>query len=65
MLSVVGVGRTLTSFVILNRKKLLQGNLDGGIIFKFEEKGQMTAELMVKWLREVQDRRPGAVLKKM
>jgi hypothetical protein len=24
----------------------------------------MTAELMVKWLREVQDRRPGALLKK-
>jgi hypothetical protein len=51
-------------FVILKRKNLPKEKLPTGIIFKCNEKGQMTEELMVEWLREVWHRRPGALLKK-
>jgi hypothetical protein len=54
----------VTPLVILNRIKLLYGKLASGITFKHEEEGQMTAELMVKWLTEVWDSRPDALLKK-
>jgi hypothetical protein len=64
ILSVLGVVRTLTPLVILNRMNLLYGKLVSGITFKHKEEGQMTTELMVKRLTEVWDRRPGALLKK-
>jgi hypothetical protein len=64
MLSVLADGRNLTPFVILRRKNLPKEKLPTGIIFKCNEKGWMTEELMVEWLKEVWHRRPGAFLKK-
>jgi hypothetical protein len=64
MLSVLADGRKLTSFVILRSKNLPKEKLPTGIIFKCNDKGWMTEELMVKWLKEAWHRRPGALLKK-
>jgi hypothetical protein len=64
MLSVVADGRKLTPFVILKRKNLPKEKLHTGIIFEYNEKGWMTEDLMVEWLKEVWHKRPGALLKK-
>jgi hypothetical protein len=64
MFSVLADGRKLTPFVILRRKNLPKEKLPTGIIFKCNEKGWMTEELMVKWLKEVWHRRAGALIKK-
>jgi hypothetical protein len=64
MLSVQADGRKLTPFVILRRKNLPKEKLPTGIIFKCNEKGWMTEEPMVEWLKEAWHRRPGALLKK-
>jgi hypothetical protein len=64
MLSVLADGRKLTPFVILRRKNHPKEKLHTGIIFKCNQKGWMTEELMVEWLKDVWHRRPGAHLKK-
>jgi hypothetical protein len=64
MLSVLADGRKLIPFVILKRKNLPKEEVLTEIIFKCNEKGWMTEEFMVEWLREVWQRRPGAFLKK-
>jgi hypothetical protein len=64
MLSVLADGRKPTPFVILKRKNLPKENRPTGIIFKCNEKGWMTEELIVEWLKEIWHRRPGALLKK-
>jgi hypothetical protein len=64
MLSVLADGRKQSPFVILKRKNLPKEKLPTGIIFKCNVKGWMTEELMVEWLKEVWQRRPGALLKK-
>lgn len=63
MLSVVADGKKLTPFVVLNRKNPLKERIPSGIIFKHNGKGWMTEELILEWLREVWDRRAGAILK--
>jgi hypothetical protein len=63
MLSVTADGKKLTPFVILNRKNPLKERSPSGIIFKHNRKGWMTEELILEWLREVWDRRTGAILK--
>ena len=63
MLSVMVGGKKLTPFVILNRKNLVKERILSGIIFKHTGKGLMTEELTLQWLREVWDRRAGALLK--
>jgi hypothetical protein len=63
MLSILTDGRKLTPFVILKRKNLPKEKLPTGIIFKYNEKGWMTEEFMIEWLREVWHRIPGALLK--
>jgi hypothetical protein len=64
MFSVLVDGRKLTLSVILKTKYLPKEKLPTGIIFKCNEKGWITEELMVKWLKEVWHRRPGSLLKK-
>jgi hypothetical protein len=41
----------------------LKERIASGIIFKQNGKGWMTEELILEWLREVWDRRVGALLK--
>jgi hypothetical protein len=53
MLSALAGGRKLTPFAILKRKNLPKEKLPTGIIFKCNEKGWMTEELVVEWLKEV------------
>jgi hypothetical protein len=43
-------------------KNLEEKNVLSGYIFKYNEKRWLVEELMVKWLREVWDRRLGALL---
>jgi hypothetical protein len=57
MLSVLADVRKLTPFVILRRKNLPKEKLPTRIIFKCNEKGWVTEELMVEWLKEVWHRR--------
>jgi len=63
MLSVSADGKKPTLFVILNRKNLLKERIPSGIIFQHNGKGWMAEELILEWLREIWDRRVGAVLK--
>jgi hypothetical protein len=64
MLSVLAKWRKMTSLVILKRNNLPNEKLPSQITFKYHEKGLMTAELMVKRLRKILDRRSGALLAK-
>lgn len=64
MLSVLVNWRKMTSLVILKRNNLPNEKYPSQITFKYHEKGSMTAELMVKWLRKMLDRRPGALVAK-
>jgi hypothetical protein len=63
MLSVIADGKNLAPFVILTRKNLLKERIPSGIILRHNGKGWMTEELILEWLREVWDRRAGALLK--
>jgi hypothetical protein len=53
-----------SSFVILKGKNLPKEKNPTRIIFKDNEEGWMTEELMAKWQREVWHRRPGALSEK-
>jgi len=61
MLSVLANWRKITLLVILKRNNLPNEKYPTHITFKYHEKGSMTAELMVKWLRKILDRRSGAL----
>lgn len=63
MLCVLADGRKMPPYVILNRKTMPKEQLPPGIIFRCQEKGWMTNELMVDWVRTVWNRKPGALLK--
>lgn len=64
MLAVLADGNKLPPYVILRRKTLPKENLPQGVIFRCNEKGWMTNELMIDWLKSVWNRRPGALLKR-
>jgi hypothetical protein len=64
MLSVLANWRQITSLVILKRNNLSNEKFRSQITFKYHDKGSMTAEIMVKWLRKILDRRSGALLAK-
>lgn len=62
MLGVTADGRKLPPYVIFKRKTLPKGKLPPGIHVRVQEKGWMTADLMVDWVKTVWGRRPGALL---
>jgi hypothetical protein len=51
-------------FIILKRKNLPKEKIPTRIIFKGKEKGWMTEEFVVEWLREVWHGRQGALSRK-
>lgn len=61
MLCVLADGTKLPPFVILKRKLLPKENLPAGLFVRTQEKGWMTANLMIDWIRSVWNRRPGAL----
>lgn len=64
MLCVLADGRKLPPYVILRRKSMPKEKLPTGVIFRCQEKGWMTNELMVDWVKTIWNRRPGVLLKK-
>jgi hypothetical protein len=64
MLSVLADKRKLKPLVILKRNNLSKLKFLSGIILQCTKKRWMAEKLMVKWLREIWDKRPGALLKK-
>lgn len=62
MLAVTADGRKLPPYVILKRKTLPKGNFPRGVHVRVQEKGWMTADLMVDWIKTVWGRRPGGLL---
>ena len=62
MIGVTADGRQLLPYVILKRKTLPKEQLPAGIIFRAQEKGWMTEELMADWLKVVWGHRSGALL---
>lgn len=63
MLSVLADGRKLPPYVVLRRKTMPKEKLPPGIVYRCQEKGWMTQELVIDWLKTVWNRRPGALLK--
>lgn len=63
MLSVLADGRKLSPYVILRRKTLPKEKLPKGLIVRCQEKGWMTNELVMDWVKVVWNRRPGALLR--
>lgn len=63
MLCVLADGRKLPPFVILRRKTLPKEKLPQGIVYRCQEKGWMTSDLVLDWIKVVWNRRPGASLK--
>ena len=64
MLGVLADGHKLPPYVILRRKTLPKEKLPAGLIFRCQEKGWMTNDLMLDWVKVVWSRRSGALLKK-
>lgn len=63
MLACTADGRKLPPYVVLKRKTLPKNEIfPRGVIVRCQEKGWMTEELMVDWIRTVWCRRPGALL---
>uniref|UniRef100_A0A147BLR1 Putative pogo transposable element n=1 Tax=Ixodes ricinus TaxID=34613 RepID=A0A147BLR1_IXORI len=62
MLAVTADGRKLPPYVIFKRKTLPKGKFPPGVHIRVQEKGWMSADLMVDWLKTVWGRRPGALL---
>lgn len=62
MLAVTADGRKLPPFVIFKRKTLPKAKFPPGIHVRVQEKGWMTADLMVDWVKTVWGRRPRALL---
>lgn len=62
MLAVTADGRKLSPFIIFKRKTLPKAKFPPGIHVRVQEKGWMTADLMVDWVKTVWGRRAGALL---
>lgn len=62
MLAITADGRKLPPYVIFKRKTVPKVNFPCGIHVRAQEKGWMSADLMVDWVRTVWGRRPGALL---
>ncbi|PNF18070.1 hypothetical protein B7P43_G07656 [Cryptotermes secundus] len=63
MLGITADGNKLPPFVIFKRKTLPKEKLPPGILVRVQEKGWMTEELYLDWLKSVWFRRPGALLR--
>ncbi|PNF23444.1 hypothetical protein B7P43_G09120 [Cryptotermes secundus] len=63
MLDITADGNTLPPFVIFKRKTLPKEKLPPGILVRVQEKGWLTEELYLDWLKSVWFRRPGALLR--
>lgn len=65
MLAVTADGNKLPPYVIFKRKTMPKGlQLPRGILVSVQSKGWMDSEHMVKWVKSVWNRRPGALLKR-
>ena len=63
MLAITADGRKLPPYIIFKRKTIPKGErFPKGAVIRAQEKGWMTNELMVDWIRCVWLRRPGALL---
>jgi hypothetical protein len=63
ILAATADGRKLPPFIILKRKTLPKlESFPKDVIVRAQEKGWMTEELMLEWLKLVWSRRPGAFL---
>jgi hypothetical protein len=64
MLGVLADGCKLPPYVILRRKTMPKGKLPVGLVFWCQEKGWMTNELMMNWVRVIWKRKRGTLLNK-
>ena len=63
MLAATADGRKLPPFLILKRKTVPKSeSFPKDVIVRAQEKGWMTEQLMLEWLKQVWSRRPGAFL---
>lgn len=62
MLTVTADGQKLPPFVIFKRKTLPKAKFPPGIHVRVQEKGWMTTDLMVDWVKTAWGHRPGALL---
>jgi hypothetical protein len=63
MLGITADGHKLPPYVIFKRKTMPKEKLPPGILVRVQEKGWMTEELYMDWLKTVWFRRPGALLR--
>lgn len=61
MLAITADGRKLPPYVILKRKTVPKEDFPKSVIVRAQEKGWMTEELTMDWLKTVWMRRPGAL----
>jgi hypothetical protein len=64
MLAVLTDGHKLPPYVILRKKTMPKEKLLVGLVFRCQEKGWMTNELMVDWVKVIWKQRPGTLLNK-
>jgi hypothetical protein len=64
MLGVLADGHKLPPYIILRRKTMPKEKLPVGLVFRCQEKGWMTNELMTDWVKVVWKRRRGTLLDK-
>jgi hypothetical protein len=64
MLGVLAKGHKLPPYVFLRRKTMPKEKLPAGLVFQCPEKGWMTNELMMDWVKVIWKRRPGTLLNK-
>lgn len=62
MLCVTADGRKLPPYVVFKRKTMPKEKFPQGIVVRVQEKGWMSDELVVDWLKTVWQNRPGALL---
>lgn len=61
MLAITADGRKLPPYVILKRKTVPKEDFPKSVVVRAQEKGWMTEELTMDWLKTVWMRRPGAL----
>lgn len=64
MLGITADGNKLPPYVIFKRKTLPKEKLPPGVFVRVQEKGWMTEDLYMDWLKTVWFRRPGALLRR-
>lgn len=64
MLGITADGNKLPPYVIFRRKTLPKEKLPPGILVMVQEKGWMTEDLYLDWLKRVWFRRPGTLLRR-